>query len=126
MNKAQLIGRTGGEVEIFTFDDGSKVGNVSLATTRKWKDKQGEYQEQTEWHKLEIGGKLCDIFEKYVHKGDLIYIEGEIRYKKTKQDKFFTIIKVFNLEMLGSKSSNEQPTQQPQPTQTNEEDDLPF
>lgn len=120
MNKVILIGRTGTEVETFTFDNGNKKASVSLATSKSWRDQNGQKQERTEWHKLEVFGKLCDIFENYVKKGDLISIEGEINYNKSKDNTYFTSIKVFNLEMLGSKSKLEPLTE------VKQEDDLPF
>ena len=82
INKATLLGHVGRDPEIRNMSNGDAVATVSLATTEKWKDKNGERQEKTEWHRLVFFGKLADIVEKYVHKGSLIYVEGKITTRK--------------------------------------------
>lgn len=82
INKATLLGNVGRDPEIRHMANGDAVANVSLATTEKWKDKNGERQEKTEWHRLVFFGALADIVEKYVHKGSLIYVEGKITTRK--------------------------------------------
>lgn len=80
VNKAIILGRAGQDPEIKTFDNGNKVANFSLATSETWKDKQtGEKQESTEWHRVAVFGKLADIVESYVKKGQELYIEGKIK-----------------------------------------------
>jgi len=91
VNKAIIIGNLGQEPEIKTFEDGNKVCNLSIATTEKWKDKQGEKVEKTEWHRVVVrqGGtsKIIDAFiEPFVKKGNKVYIEGKIQTRQWEQE----------------------------------------
>ena len=111
LNKVTLIGNLGNDPEIRTTNNGSKVANFSLATTRQWNSASGEKQEKTEWHKCiawNTGGKgtgLADIIERYVHKGDKLYVEGRIEYRqfedKEKQTRYVTEINVREILLLG-------------------------
>ena len=111
LNKVTLIGNLGNDPEIRTTSNGSKVANFSLATTRQWNSASGEKQEKTEWHKCiawNTGGKgtgLADIIERYVHKGDKLYVEGRIEYRqyedKEKQTRYVTEINVREILLLG-------------------------
>jgi single-strand DNA-binding protein len=113
LNKVTLIGNLGNDPEIRTTNNGSKVANFSLATTRQWNSASGEKQEKTEWHKCiawNTGGKgtgLADIIERYVHKGDKLYVEGRIEYRqfedKEKQTRYVTEINVREILLLGGK-----------------------
>ena len=84
LNKVTLIGNLGNDPEVRTTTGGSKVANFSLATTRQWNSASGEKQEKTEWHKCIVwnmgtrGTGLADIVERYVKKGDKLYVEGRI------------------------------------------------
>ncbi len=83
---------------------GTKVVKWSLATNRQWKDKAGVKQEKTEWHRCVVFGRLADIVEQWVHKGDQLYVEGYIGYSTTEvegQVKYWTDIVVNELVMLG-------------------------
>ena len=84
INKVILLGRLGADPEIRMSQDGKKIAKFSLATSESWKDKQsGEKKEKTEWHKIIIfSSGLADITEKYLKKGSLIYIEGQISTRK--------------------------------------------
>ncbi|HEX2076771.1 MAG TPA: single-stranded DNA-binding protein, partial [Longimicrobium sp.] len=82
LNKAILIGNLGQDPEIRTTGSGSRVAQFSLATTRTWNDQSGQKQEKTEWHRIVVWGKLVDIVERYVKKGDRLYVEGEIQYRQ--------------------------------------------
>ena len=114
LNKVMLVGNLGNDPEIRTTSNGSKVANFSLATTRQWNSASGEKQEKTEWHKCiawNTGGKgtgLADIIERYVHKGDKLYVEGRIEYRqyedKEKQTRYVTEINVREILLLGGKS----------------------
>lgn len=86
INKATLLGHVGRDPEIRNMSNGDAVATVSLATTEKWKDKNGERQEKTEWHRLVFFGKIAGVVEKYVHKGSLIYVEGKITTRKWEKD----------------------------------------
>jgi len=76
LNRTTLIGRVGGEPRVTSFQNGSKAATFSLATSKKWKDAQGNQKEQTEWHNVVVYGKKVDTVEQYVKKGDLLLVEG--------------------------------------------------
>lgn len=86
INKATIVGHVGRDPEIREMGSGGVVANVAVATTEKWKDKNGERQEKTEWHRLVFFGKLAEIVEKYVRKGSLIYVEGKLTTRKWEKD----------------------------------------
>jgi single-strand DNA-binding protein len=111
LNKVTLIGNLGNDPEIRTTSGGNKVANFSLATTRQWNSASGEKQEKTEWHKCiawnqgSRGTGLADIVERYVKKGDKLYVEGRIEYRqyedKDKQTRYVTEINVREILLLG-------------------------
>ncbi|CAA9296103.1 MAG: Single-stranded DNA-binding protein, partial [uncultured Gemmatimonadetes bacterium] len=82
LNKAILIGNLGQDPEIRTIPSGARVAQFSVATTRRWNGRDGQQQEKTEWHRIVVWEKLVDIVEKWVKKGDRIYVEGEIEYRQ--------------------------------------------
>ncbi len=88
LNRVTLMGRLGKEPEIRRVQSGAAVANFSLATSESWKDKAtGEKQEKTEWHNVVVwgnndGGGLTSIIESYVHKGDLLFVEGQMQTRK--------------------------------------------
>ncbi len=84
LNKATLIGRVG-KKDVKTLKNGGQLTVISLATTRKYMDSSGEKQTITTWHNINCFSKLAEIAEKYVHVGDMIYVEGEINNKKIEQ-----------------------------------------
>ena len=86
LNKAMLIGNLGSDPEIRTIPSGARVAQFSLATSRRWNDKNGQPQEKTEWHRVVVWEKLVDVVERYAKKGDRLYVEGEIEYRQY-QDK---------------------------------------
>ena len=116
INKVILLGRLGADPEIRMSQDGKKIAKFSLATSESWKDKQsGEKKEKTEWHKIIIfSSGLADITEKYLKKGSLIYIEGQISTRKyTDQsgiEKYITeiVLQGYNcqLTMIDNRSEN--------------------
>ena len=116
INKVILLGRLGADPEIRVSQDGKKIAKFSLATSESWKDKQsGEKKEKTEWHKVIIfSSGLADITEKYLKKGSLIYIEGQISTRKyTDQsgiEKYITeiVLQGYNcqLTMIDNRSEN--------------------
>lgn len=113
LNKVTLIGNLGNDPEIRSTSGGNKVANFSVATSRQWNSASGEKQEKTEWHKCIAwnqgarGTGLADIIEKYVHKGDKIYVEGRIEYRqyedKEKQTRYVTEINVREILLLGGR-----------------------
>ncbi len=83
LNKVLLIGNVGNDPEIRATSSGSRVAKVSLATNRQFQDRTGQNQERTEWHRLTFFGRLADIVEQYVKKGDRLFVEGRLEYSQT-------------------------------------------
>ena len=111
LNKIMLIGNVGNDPDVRTTSSGTPIANMSLATTRKWKDGSGEQREKTEWQRLTVWGKLVDVVERYVKKGDRLYVEGRIEYSETESDgqkKYWTNVNVFEMVMLGSTGAEDQ------------------
>ena len=114
VNKGILVGRLGRDPEFRHSDTGKKIGNFSMATSETWKDKNGEKQERTEWHRVVIfNDHLCGIVEKYLTKGSLIYLEGSLATRKWEKDgveRYSTevVLRSFNGEitMLDSRNSS--------------------
>jgi single-strand DNA-binding protein len=112
LNKVTLIGNLGNDPEVRSTTGGNRVATFSLATSRSWNDAAGSKQEKTEWHRCVVwntkNSQLADIVEKYVKKGDKIYVEGRIEYRqwqdKENQTRYSTEINVRELIMLGGPS----------------------
>ena len=115
LNKVQLIGNLGADPEIRTIPNGSRVAQFSLATGRIWNNDSGQRQEKTEWHRIVIWNPkgrdsgLVEVVEKYLKKGDKVYIEGSIEYrsyedKKDGATKYITEIRARELIMLSGKN----------------------
>ncbi len=106
LNKVMLIGNVGNDPEIRATSSGARVAKLSLATNRSWSGRDGQQQEKTEWHRLTFFGRLVDIVEQWVHKGDRLYVEGRIEYSQTQDDqgvvKYWTDIVITEMVMLGS------------------------
>lgn len=83
VNKVILVGRLGKDPEVRNFQNGGKVVNLSVATSETWKDKDGNRQERTEWHRVAIfNEKLGEIAERYLQKGSEVYLEGQLETRK--------------------------------------------
>lgn len=114
LNRVTLIGNLGNDPEIRTTTGGNKVAQFSLATSRQWNSASGEKQEKTEWHKCiawnqaQRGTGLADIVERYVRKGDKLYVEGRVEYRqyedKEKQTRYVTEINVREIILLSPKA----------------------
>ena len=105
LNKVMLIGNVGNDPEIRATSSGARVAKLSVATNRSWSDRSGQQQEKTEWHRLTFFGRLVDIVEQWVKKGDRLYVEGRIEYSQTEGEggtKYWTDIVVNEMVMLGS------------------------
>lgn len=153
VNKVILIGNVGQDPKVTYYDGGNCVAQLSLATTEKGYTLQNGTQvpDRTEWHNLVFRNRLGEIVDKYVHKGDKLYVEGKIRTRSYDDQKgiqrYITEIFVDNMEMLSPRSTSStgaatsqqgvaqqvagtpvQPTVQSQvtPAQDNTTDDLPF
>ena len=105
-NSVQLIGRLGKDPEVKTFSNRKKA-TFSIATTDSYKNQKGEKVEDTQWHNIVIWGKLAEVVEKYVTKGQEVAVEGRLIHKNYETDKgekrHFTEINVNDLLMLGGK-----------------------
>jgi single-strand DNA-binding protein len=115
LNKVMLIGNLGSDPEVRATPGGNRVAQFSLATSRTWNDQSGVRQEKTEWHRCVVwntkGSTLADIVERYVKKGDKIYVEGRIEYRqwqdKDGQTRYSTEINVRELILLGGRREGE-------------------
>jgi len=108
VNKVILIGNLGRDPEMRTFPDGGTLCNVTLATTRSWKDKNsGDKVEETEWHRIVFRDRLAEIAGEYLKKGKQVYIEGRLKTRKyTDKDgveKYATEVVATDMTMLGSR-----------------------
>ncbi len=107
VNKVILVGNLGNDPETKYTQGGMAVTKISLATTSVRKDKEGNTQERTEWHRVTFFGKLGEIAGEYLRKGSQVYVEGSIRYDKfTGQDgveKYYTDIIADEMQMLGGR-----------------------
>lgn len=107
INKVILIGNIGRDPELRYAADGGAVCNLSVATSETWKDKQGEKQEKTEWHRVVYFGKTAEIAGEYLKKGSQVYVEGKLQTRKWQdkdgQDRYSTEIVGERMQMLGSR-----------------------
>ncbi len=108
VNKVILVGNLGKDPEVRYAPSGDAFANVTIATTRSWKDKtSGEKKEETEWHRIIFNGRLAEIAGEYLKKGRPIYVEGRIRTRKWQDkegvDRYTTEIVADQLQMLGSR-----------------------
>ncbi|HEY3279559.1 MAG TPA: single-stranded DNA-binding protein [Gemmatimonadales bacterium] len=114
LNKVMIIGNLGADPEVRSTNNGSRVATLSVATSRQWNAQSGEKQEKTEWHRVicwnNKGSGLADVAEKYLHKGDKVYVEGRIEYRtwedREKQTRYVTEIIARELIMLSPKGSS--------------------
>ncbi len=144
LNKVLLIGNLGKDPEVKYTTSGQAVATFPLATTNKWKNKEGTLQEDTQWHNIKVWGRSAEIAQQYLKKGRQIYVEGRLETHsyddKDGNRKWFTEVVAMQFLMLGSKRDDAGGgggdyggggggTAQPQPqpsTPMGDEDDLPF
>ena len=107
VNKVILVGNLGRDPEVRYTPDNSAITNVSIATTDVWRDKSGEKQERTEWHRVAFFGKLAEIAGEYLKKGSQVYVEGRLQTRKWQdkegQERYTTEIVADRMQMLGSR-----------------------
>ena len=107
VNKVILIGNLGRDPEVRYMPSGDAVANFSVATTEKWKDKNGEMQEQTEWHRVSFFGRQAEICGEYLRKGSSVYIEGRLQTRKwtdkDNNERTTTEIRGDRMQMLGGR-----------------------
>lgn len=109
VNKVILVGRLGKDPEVRHLDNGASVANFPIATSEVYKDRNGQRVEQTEWHNIVLWRGLADVAEKYLKKGDMVYIEGKLRtrsYEKDGVTRYNTEVVGDNMTMLGGKGDN--------------------
>lgn len=141
INKVILIGHTGDEIKMHYFEGGNCIGRFPLATNEEYTNKDGDRVSTTEWHNIVMRNKAAEICEKYLGKGDKIYIEGRIKTRKWTgedgNDRYTTEIHCTDFTFLtpkGDSSAKEKTRENPQKTQAqtdktvseDESDDLPF
>lgn len=126
MNKVILVGRLGGDPETRYTPNGKMIARFSLATSEKFTDKTtGERRDETQWHRIEAWGKLADICSQYLRKGNRIFVEGKLVYRKWQDssgtNRTAANIRMLSMQMLDGKQANNG-------TQTNayEDEDIPF
>jgi single-strand DNA-binding protein len=151
VNKVILVGNLGSDPEVRYFDGGAVVAKFNIATSESYTNRNGEKVEQTEWHRIEVWNKTAQIAEKYLKKGNQVYIEGSIRSEnwvdKEGQQRNGITIRATNMTLLGgspsgagapqaasnqplasydSKPSDQSPISPALAADSNDEDDLPF
>lgn len=135
VNKVILIGNLGRDPEVRATQAGTTVANLSIATNRRWTDKEGQRQEETEWHTVVVFGRQAEIAQQYLTRGRRVYVEGRIQTrswedKSTGETRYRTEIVCENFQMLGQRRSGvegevggeDTPEGEPEP----EDDDIPF
>ena len=108
MNRATILGRLGGDVEVKSTPSGKTCATFSLATSSRWKDQAGNKHEETEWHNCVAWGKTGEVIAQYVNKGDRLLVEGKLKTRTWEKDgtkHYRTEIVVDQFELLGEKRS---------------------
>ena len=121
LNKIQLIGNLGKDPEVRSTANGSRVATLSVATSRRWNNQAGEEQEKTEWHRVVLwnnrGTGLADVAERYLKKGDRVYIEGRIEYRtwedREGKTRYSTEVVAREMMMLSSRGGQGGPGMEP-------------
>lgn len=115
LNRAELIGYVGKDIEIRSTNSGTVVANFQIATTERFKEKSNKLREHTEWHNITAFGRLGEIVRDYVKKGSLLFVEGKLRTrtwedKQTGQKRSKTSIEVTRVDILSSNGKDIRPT----------------
>ena len=143
VNKVILVGRLGKDPEVRNLENGATVANFTVATSESYKDRTtGEKKEVTEWHNIVLWKGLAEISQKYLHKGDMVYIEGKLRTRSWEKEgvtRYTTEVVADNMTMLSTKGAGGSPANSYSPSQTSASesfrtnapadtstDDLPF
>ena len=112
LNKVLLIGNLGRDPEVRTTPSGQPVATFSIATSRRWKDRDGNRQEQTEWHNIVVWGKQAEVAGQYLTKGKQVFVEGRLQTrswddKNSGEKKYKTEVICENFQMLGGRPGSE-------------------
>ena len=137
VNKVILVGNLGRDPELRATPSGQQVASFSLATNRKWKDRDGNRQEKTEWHNIKCWGRQAEVAGQYLTKGRQIYVEGRLETsswedRQSGEKKYRTEIICENFQMLGQRGDSAGGSFQapdspaPGPPAETEDDDIPF
>lgn len=129
INKAIIIGRVGKDPEVNYTPSGHAVAKFSVATSEKYKDSSGNTIENTEWHNIVAWRKLAEIIGQYVHKGDMIYIEGKLKTESWEKDgvkHYRTNIEAKDVQFLGGKKQEQGQAGQGSNGPIPDDDDIPF
>jgi single-strand DNA-binding protein len=143
LNKVLLIGNLGSDPEIRTTSSGQSVCNYSLATSRRWNNREGQAQEETEWHRIVVWGRQAETCKEFLSKGRQVFIEGRLQTRQWEDQngnkKYTTEVVAQNVQFLsggrGAGASGKAPDSSPQPepsafdsgdSGTSGEDDIPF
>jgi single-strand DNA-binding protein len=140
VNKVILVGNLGRDPEIRSLPSGQPVANFTLATNRRWKDRDGNRQEKTEWHNIVVYGKQAEIAGQYLRKGRQIFVEGRLETRswedrQSGEKRFKTEVICDNFQMLGGRGGGAEdmgapgpsgPDEGAQPSAGPEDDDIPF
>lgn len=140
INKVILIGSLGRDPDVRTMQNGGKVVNLSVATSERWKDRDGNKQEKTEWHRVTIFNEhLCKVAENYLRKGSKLFLEGALQTRKwtdqSGQEKYTTeiVLAKFKGELAilnspdgGAREPQNSGNQRPPPDLSDLDDDIPF
>lgn len=143
VNKVILVGNLGADPELRTLESGTKVANIRIATSERYKDKNGNQVENTEWHSIVLWRGLADITERYLKKGSQVYIEGKLKTRswddQNGNKRYATEVVADNMTLLGrpegGSGGGSTPSAQAPQNQVNEpsapslddiDDDLPF
>ncbi len=130
VNKVILVGNLGQDPEGRFTPQGTAVTNLSVATNESWKNQNGELQDRTEWHRVVMYGKMAETANEYMHKGQMVYVEGRLQTNewedKNQIKRRTTEIKCDNFTMLGRRGdTTTQSGNQPEKPEQ-DDDDLPF
>lgn len=135
VNKVILVGNLGRDPEVRSTPSGQSVASFSLATNRRWKDRDGNRQDQTEWHNIVCWGRQAEVAGQYLTKGKQIYVEGRLQTrswddKQSGEKKYRTEVICDNFQMLGSRGDSGSRGGQDEPSGPADsgpiDDDIPF
>lgn len=130
VNKVILIGNLGSTPEVKYTPSGQAVSSFNIATNEKWKDKDGQFQEKTEWHRIVVWGKQAENCGKYLSKGKPVYVEGKLQTREWKdkdgQKKYTTEVVAQSIQFLGSKDGIDYAKEMLGAQEEPRTDDAPF
>lgn len=121
INQVTLVGRLGQNPELKTLPSGESVVQISMATGKKWKDKEGNQRDETQWHNVSFFGRPAEVIAQYVSKGDMLGVTGEITYRKVEKNDgttaYYTTIRGKDFMLIGGRNTDASEPQQRGSTQ---------